>query len=127
MSFYIFYNRIDEIKENVKDITNEKEVTKYLERVVARKAGDGSGLIYGLGHANYTLSDPRGELLHNKAKALAREQKREDELHLLELIEKRGISKNKLSQKGELERTQINNYCKNKINNLIFQLISIIF
>lgn len=82
--------QFDEIKENVKDITNEKEVAKYLENVVARKAGDGSGLIYGLGHAIYTLSDPRAELLHNKAKALARELKREDELHLFELIEKLG-------------------------------------
>jgi citrate synthase len=50
-----------DIKENVKDITNYKEVEKYLLKILHGEANDGSGLIYGLGHAVYTISDPRGQ------------------------------------------------------------------
>ena len=48
-----------DIKENVRDITNYKEVEKYLIKILNGQANDGSGLIYGLGHAVYTISDPR--------------------------------------------------------------------
>ena len=74
----------------VKDWRKGDGVVKYLERIADKKAGDGSGLIYGLGHAVYTLSDPRAEMLREKARALAKEKGREDEMKLFELIEQKG-------------------------------------
>ena len=82
--------QIDEIKSNVKDWRNSDAVAKYLERIADRKAGDGSGLIYGLGHAVYTVSDPRAQMLKAKAEALAREKRRTDEMKLFEAIEELG-------------------------------------
>ena len=82
--------QMDEIKEKVKDWRKAEEVVKYLERIADKKAGDRSGLIYGLGHAVYTISDPRAQLLREKAKALAKEKGREDEMKLFMLIEERG-------------------------------------
>ena len=81
---------MDEIKANVKDWTSEKEVKNYLTKIAKKEAGDGSGLIYGMGHAVYTISDPREVLLKAKAKKLAKEKGEEfqKELALYELIEK---------------------------------------
>ncbi len=81
---------MDEIKANVKDWTSEKEVKNYLTKIATKEAGDGSGLIYGMGHAVYTISDPREVLLKAKAKKLAKEKGEEfqKELALYELIEK---------------------------------------
>ena len=55
-----------------------------------RKAGDGTGLIYGLGHAVYTISDPRAQLLKEKARALAKEAGRTDDMKLFETVEELG-------------------------------------
>jgi citrate synthase len=82
--------QMEEIKTNVKDWREEKNVAQYLEKIADRKAGGGSGLIYGLGHAVYTISDPRAEMLKRKAVKLAREKGREDEMRLFELVEKLG-------------------------------------
>lgn len=82
--------QMDEIKHSVKNWDNEGEVGDYLQRVLARKAGDGTGLIYGLGHAVYTISDPRTETLRGKARALATAKGREDELRLYEMVERIG-------------------------------------
>ena len=81
---------MDEIKANVKDWTSEKEVKNYLTKIAKKEAGDGSGLIYGMGHAIYTISDPREVLLKAKAKKLAKEKGEGflEELALYELIEK---------------------------------------
>ena len=81
---------MDEIKANVKDWTSEKEVKNYLTKIARKEAGDGSGLIYGMGHAIYTISDPREVLLKAKAKKLAKEKGEGfvEELALYELIEK---------------------------------------
>ena len=81
---------MDEIKANVKDWTSEKEVKNYLTKIARKEAGDGSGLIYGMGHAIYTISDPREVLLKAKAKKLAKEKGESfvEELALYELIEK---------------------------------------
>ena len=81
---------MDEIKANVKDWTSEKEVKNYLTKIAKKEAGDGTGLIYGMGHAIYTISDPREVLLKAKAKKLAKEKGEEfqKELALYELIEK---------------------------------------
>ena len=82
--------QMKEIKENVKDWHEEKSVVQYLEKIADKKAGDHTGLIYGLGHAVYTVSDPRAEMLKKKAFKLAREKGREDEMRLFELIETAG-------------------------------------
>ncbi|MCK5130115.1 MAG: citrate synthase, partial [Clostridiales bacterium] len=80
------HNMMQEIKENVKDWTNQKEVEDYIAKIIRKEAGDGSGLVYGMGHAVYTVSDPRAILLKQKAALLAKEKKREDELNLYNLV-----------------------------------------
>ena len=81
---------MDDIKANVKDWTSEKEVGNYLKKIATKEAGDRSGLIYGMGHAIYTINDPREVLLKAKAKKLAKEKGEGflEELALYELIEK---------------------------------------
>ena len=83
-------NQMDEIMANVKDWRSEKAVEAYLRKIAEKKAGDGTGLIYGLGHAVYTVSDPRAQLLKRKARELARAKGRTDEMKLYEMIEKFG-------------------------------------
>ena len=82
--------QMEEIKNNVKDWRDPKNVQKYLERIADKKAGDRTGLIYGLGHAVYTISDPRAQMLKSKARKLAREKGREDEMKLFECVEELG-------------------------------------
>lgn len=82
-------NMIADLKKNVKDITNYAEVEKYLVRVLKGQANDGSGLIYGLGHAIYTISDPRAVVLKDMAKKLATDKNLLDDFMLCDFIEKR--------------------------------------
>ena len=77
-----------EIMEQVQNWENEDEVEAYLEKILRKEAGDGSGLIYGIGHAVYTLSDPRAVILKEKAGNLAREKGMEREFNLFQLVEK---------------------------------------
>ncbi|MBK5246482.1 MAG: citrate/2-methylcitrate synthase [Peptostreptococcaceae bacterium] len=79
-----------DLKRNVKDITDYKEVRKYLIRVLKGEANDGTGLIYGLGHAIYTLSDPRAVVLKDMAKKLAADKNLVDEFMLCDFIERNG-------------------------------------
>lgn len=79
---------VADITANVKDTSDEDEVREYLRRMVRREAGDGSGLIYGMGHAVYTLSDPRAVLLKRNAKELAAENGLLSEWTLLDIIER---------------------------------------
>lgn len=81
---------ISNIKKNVKDWSNEKEVKEYLLKILQKKAFDKSGLLYGIGHAVYTLSDPRLKILKQKATKLAKERGREEEYNLYNLIERLG-------------------------------------
>ncbi|MBQ7034020.1 MAG: citrate/2-methylcitrate synthase [Clostridia bacterium] len=78
---------IDSFKKNVKDITSREEVGAYIEKILKKEAFDGAGLVYGMGHAIYTLSDPRAVILKEKAALLAKEKGREDEFTLYALIE----------------------------------------
>ena len=78
---------MEDIKANVSDWSDAAEVQRYLERILRKEAGDGSGLIYGMGHAVYTLSDPRAILLSGKASELAREKGRTKEYELYRVIE----------------------------------------
>ena len=82
--------QMDEIKANVKDWHKPENAVRYLEKIADGKAGDGTGLIYGLGHAVYTISDPRAQMLKAKAESLAKEKGRMAEMKLYELIEEMG-------------------------------------
>ena len=77
-----------EIENNLKDSEDEKAIYDYLCKIVRKEAGDGSGLIYGIGHAIYTLSDPRAVILKESARELAEEMGREKEFKLYESIER---------------------------------------
>ena len=78
---------MDEIKANVKDWSSEKEVREYLYKIAKKEAFDHSGKIYGMGHAVYTISDPRALLLREKAKKLAKEKNCLEEYNLYRMIE----------------------------------------
>lgn len=78
---------MDEIKKNVKDWSSEKEIRDYLYKIAKKQAFDNTGLIYGMGHAVYTISDPRALLLREKAKQLAEEKGCLEEFNLYRTIE----------------------------------------
>jgi len=77
-----------EIKENVKNWENEDEVAEYLSKLINKQGYDKSGLIYGMGHAVYTLSDPRAIVCKKFAENLAVGSEFEAEFNLLKLIER---------------------------------------
>ena len=77
----------NDMKEQVKDWKDEEEVSAYLTRLLHKEAFDHAGLIYGMGHAVYTLSDPRKVILKEFARKLSIEKGREKEFALYEMIE----------------------------------------
>ncbi len=78
----------DDIKHHIKDWADEEEVYNYLIKILNREANDKSGLIYGMGHAIYTLSDPRAVALKAAARPLAEQKGYKKEMGLIELVEK---------------------------------------
>jgi citrate synthase len=78
----------DAIKAGVSDWKDDDEVSAFLEKILNREAFDRTGLIYGIGHAVYTLSDPRAVILRGKAEELAAEKKRIDEYRLYRTVER---------------------------------------
>ncbi len=87
------------LKENIKDWTSEEEVDAYLMRMLRKEVYNKTGLIYGIGHAVYTVSDPRAILLKEMARDLAREKGRDREFAFLELLEERAVE-NFMAYKG---------------------------
>jgi len=79
---------MEDIEKNVKDWKDDEEVLSYLKKILRKEAGDRSGLIYGMGHAVYTLSDPRAVLLKAKARSLAQDMGYGEEFDLYERIER---------------------------------------
>lgn len=79
------------LKENIKNWKNVDEIDRYLTRILKKEAYNKTGLIYGIGHAVYTISDPRALLLHELASELAKEKGRCDEFEFLELLEERAV------------------------------------
>lgn len=79
---------MDDLKANVSDWASEKEVGDYLRKILRKEAFDRSGLVYGQGHAVYTISDPRATLLREKARKLAAVKKCSDEFDLYCMIER---------------------------------------
>lgn len=72
----------DDIKKNISDWKDEDEICAYLEKLLCKEAFDGSGLIYGMGHAVYSLSDPRSEILKEHVGLLSKEKNRTKEFEL---------------------------------------------
>lgn len=100
-------NMFKDIKENVSDISNEQELTSYLIKILNKEVFDRSGLIYGMGHAVYTLSDPREVILKEYARKLSEEKGKLDEFLFYERVEK-------LSAKLIMEKHTVHkNVCAN--------------
>lgn len=78
---------LDDMRDNIRSLDNEADIESYLRKVLAKEAFDGKGLIYGIGHAIYTLTDPRGVLLKDQARDLAKEKGYEDYFNFLEKVE----------------------------------------
>ena len=83
---------VHHLKEKIKDWTNVDEIDTYFTRMLNKEAYDKTGLIYGIGHAVYTISDPRALLLKELARDLAKEKGRDKEFAFLELLEDRAIT-----------------------------------
>ncbi|MBN1445230.1 MAG: citrate/2-methylcitrate synthase [Candidatus Omnitrophica bacterium] len=81
---------IEDIRKNIGYSADEKKTKDYLRRIMKGEVFDRSGLIYGLGHAVYTVSDPRAVILKEKGRELAGEKGMEDEFRLYEMVEKLG-------------------------------------
>ena len=79
---------MDDIEKNVKDWKNDDELSEYLRRIIRKEVGDRSGKIYGMGHAVYTLSDPRAVLLKKCARKLAVDRGFIDRFELIESVER---------------------------------------
>ncbi|MCK9479039.1 MAG: citrate/2-methylcitrate synthase [Firmicutes bacterium] len=93
----------DDIKDNISDWQDEEEIYSYLENILNKKAFDKTGLIYGVGHAVYSLSDPRAVIFKDYVKKLAVEKNCQDEFDLYLKIEKlapAAISKSRKMYKG---------------------------
>ena len=78
----------ENIEENVTNWEDENELRTYLTKMLDREAFDGTGLVYGMGHAVYTLSDPRCVILKEYAKKLSAEKHREKEFARYESVER---------------------------------------
>lgn len=81
-------NMMADIREHVKDYADEDEIAAYLNKILSKEAFDGKGLIYGMGHAVYTMSDPRERVFRKHVKRLAKEKHRENDLLLYQNIAK---------------------------------------
>ncbi len=81
-------NMFDHMKETINDWDDDEEISNYLTAILEKRMFDKSGLIYGIGHAVYAVSDPRTALLKDLTIALAKEKNREHELHLYENVER---------------------------------------
>lgn len=77
-----------DIKKNVSDITDEAQVKEYLRKILNKEVFDKKGLIYGMGHAVYSISDPRAEIFKAFVEMLAKEKGREKDFALYSMIEK---------------------------------------
>lgn len=78
----------EDMKVKVKNWTSDAEVSQYLSDILDKKAFDNAGLIYGMGHAVYSVSDPRAEIFKKYVKVLAHEKGRDDELELYMMVER---------------------------------------
>ena len=82
------HDMVDEMMENIEDVTDEEQVYEYLRKILLKEAGDGSGLIYGMGHAVYTESDPRAVILREQLEKFEDIGEFAERFELLKNIEK---------------------------------------
>lgn len=78
----------DDLKQHIHDWNDEDEISAYLTALLHKEAFDHAGLIYGMGHAVYSLSDPRAELFRSFVERLSKEKGREDEFALYSTVER---------------------------------------
>ena len=112
---------LEHVKAGVKDWDNDGEVREFLRKLLRREAGDKSGLIYGMGHAVYTLSDPRAVILKSNAMKLAEGTEFEAEFRLLDSIER--LTPEVFAE----ERGDIKNICANvdMYSGLVYKMLKI--
>jgi len=84
-------NMISDIRENVKNPCDDDEVGAYLDKILQKKANDSTGVIYGLGHAVYTISDPRARLIKDFIESLCEESGTSEEYEIAKRVERLGI------------------------------------
>ena len=82
------YYMFEDLKKHVRDWTDDEAVTDYLEKLLDKQAFDQKGLIYGMGHAVYTISDPRQQILKGSVQKLAEAEGYEDDFRLYEKVER---------------------------------------
>lgn len=110
-----------DMKEHIVDREDESEIEAYLLKILNKVAFDGSGLIYGMGHAVYTLSDPREVILKTFAKRLALEKDLSKEFLFYERVEL-------IAQRLIMERHKVNkNICANVdfYSGFVYQMLGI--
>ena len=90
----------DDLKANVKDWSNEEEIREYLLKLLNKEAFDKAGLIYGMGHAVYSLSDPRSKILSRFVKQLSEEKGKEEEYQLYATVER--LAKQVIGEKRKI-------------------------
>ncbi|MDE7362018.1 MAG: citrate synthase [Oscillospiraceae bacterium] len=112
---------LEHVKTGVKDWNDDEEVRAFLHKLLRREAGDKSGLIYGMGHAVYTLSDPRAVILKSNAMKLAEGTEFEAEFKLLDNIER--LTPAVFAE----ERGNIKNICANvdMYSGLVYKMLRI--
>ena len=112
---------LEHVKAGVKNWEDDEELTAYLTKLLRKEAGDKSGLIYGMGHAVYTLSDPRAVILKSNTMELAKGTEIEAEFKLLDSIE-RLTPKVFASERGDIK-----NLCANvdMYSGLVYKMLKI--
>ena len=80
--------RMEDLKKNVSDTKDEQQVRAYLEKLLNKEAFDHKGLIYGMGHAVYSISDPRATILESFVKKLSETKGRQEEFELYSMVER---------------------------------------
>ena len=121
---------IEDIKKNVSDWKDEDAIADYIEKLLDGKAFDKTGHIYGMGHAVYSLSDPRAKIMRRFCEMLSREKGLEDEFALYTLVEKKAtevISKNCTIYKGVCANLEFFSGFAYKMLNLPEELYTPIF
>ncbi len=78
----------EDMKANIKDYSDEDEVREYLKKLLNKQAFDKAGLIYGMGHAVYSISDPRANIFKGFVQSLSEEKGRQEEFKLYSMVEK---------------------------------------
>ena len=97
------------LKENIKDWTSVDEIDTYYTRMLNKEVYNKTGLIYGIGHAVYTISDPRALLLKELARDLAREKgKEEEKLNIARQMKANGIPTHTIAACTGLDTEEIN-------------------